>query len=317
MVSIVSQSFHVKHDRVIVEVENCGPFGCKKEMMVDMSATEEIRRREPLGKFVGLSNYLDNKHLATGEISRSWAQSESWGEFISAVFNLKFYQALAFTLTYTIVVTPFVIILGFFIALAVNSLNKHLKGPVIFLSLLPMIVTPLVGSLILFWMIDSRGIIGWSLQYIFDDPELSLKASTALTWITLCVYGVWHGAPFAFIVLYAGLQTLPKDTLESAMIDGASKWEQTRYVTVPHLMPLVTFVALMQFMDNFRVFEPIVGFNAEAHAQSLSYSIYSDLRDQVQLTSSAAVTSVITIIGLFVLLSPVLIRTWRDFQRKA
>ncbi len=46
------------------------------------------------------------------------------------------------------------------IALAVNSLHRHLKGLVIFFSLLPMIVTPLIGSLILFWMIDSRGILG-------------------------------------------------------------------------------------------------------------------------------------------------------------
>ena len=77
----------------------------------------------------------------------------------------------------------------------------------------------------------------------------------------LIVYGVWHAAPFSFIVFYAGLQTLPQDTLESAQIDGASRWQQVRYVIVPHLMPLITFVALMQLMDNFRVFEPIVGFN--------------------------------------------------------
>ena len=42
------------------------------------------------------------------------------------------------------------------------------------------------------------------------DPSLSLKASTPLTWIMLMVYGVWHSAPFAFVVFYAGLQTLPQ-----------------------------------------------------------------------------------------------------------
>ena len=46
------------------------------------------------------------------------------------------------------------------IALAVNSLNRHLKGLMIFFSLLPMIVTPLIGSLILFWMVDADGILG-------------------------------------------------------------------------------------------------------------------------------------------------------------
>jgi len=78
------------------------------------------------------------------------------------------------------------------------------RGPTIFVSLLLMIVTPLVGSLILFWMIDSEGILGAALQRIFDDNSLSLIASPALTWIMLMVYGVWHSAPFAFVVFYAG-----------------------------------------------------------------------------------------------------------------
>jgi ABC-type sugar transport system permease subunit len=156
------------------------------------------------------------------------------------------------------------------------------------------------------------------LQLIFNDPDLSLKASPTLTWVTLFVYGVWHSAPFAFVVFYAGLQTVPSDTLESAMIDGASRWERVRYVVIPHLMPLATFVALVQLMDNFRVFEPIVGFSAEANATSLSWMIFNDLRSQdAPLFGSAAATSMLTILGVIILLTPVLVRTWRDFRRKA
>jgi multiple sugar transport system permease protein len=189
---------------------------------------------------------------------------------------------------------------------------------VIFFSLLPMIVTPLIGSLVLFWMIDSRGIIGATLQRILSDPTLTLKASPTLTWTVLMVYGVWHSAPFSFIVYYAGLQGVPKDTLESAMIDGASRWERVRYVVIPHLIPLTTFIALMQLMDNFRVLEPIVGFSAEANASSLSYMIYNDLRiAETPLFGSAAATSMLTIVGVVILLTPVLIRTWRDFSRKS
>jgi ABC-type sugar transport system permease subunit len=223
---------------------------------------------------------------------------------------------MAFTLSYTFVVTPLLIMLGFMIAVAVNSLHRHLKGLVIFFSLLPMIVSPLIGSLVLFWMVDSRGVLGTGLQWLLSNPDLSLKASTGLTWIMLMVYGVWHSAPFAFVVFYAGLQTLPRDTLESAMIDGATRWQQIRYVVIPHLMPLVTFVALIQLMDNFRVFEPIVGFNAEAHAQSLSWFIFNDLGGETRLLSSASASSVLTILGVAILLSPVLIRTWRDFNSK-
>ncbi len=316
IISVITQSLFIDHEQVFVEVENCNFFGCEKAMVVDNEATEQLRAEQPLGRFVGLANYFNRAHLANSEIGTAWGNSESMGGFFKELFNLPLYRALAFTLVFTFTVTPLLIILGFCIAIGVNSLAQRVRGVVIFFSLLPMIVTPLVGSLILFWMIDSRGIIGSSLQLLFDDPDLSLKASATLTWVTLIVYGVWHAAPFAFVVFYAGLQTVPQDTLESAMIDGASRWERIRYVVIPHLAPLVTFVALIQLMDNFRVFEPIVGFNASAHATSLSSMIYNDLDGESRLLSSAATSSVLTIIGVVILLFPVLIRTWRDWDRK-
>ena len=314
LTSIVSQSLHTPHDKVLLTIETCDPFGCKSSTSVDHEATQKLKEEKPLGKLVGLKIYFDRGHLAINEVAEFWKNKTSMSDFFSSLKNLPFYRAMGFTLAFTFVVTPLVILFGFIIALAVNAVNRHLKGVLVFFSLLPFIVTPLVGSLILFWMIDSRGIIGTALQFIFENPELSLKASTGLTWITLIVYGIWHAAPFAFIVFYAGLQTVPKETLESAMIDGASRFQQVVHVIVPHLSPLVAFVALMQLMDNFRVFEPIIGFNAEAHATSLSWIIYNDLGGETRLLSSAATSSVLTIIGVSILLMPVLVRTWREFK---
>ena len=316
IISVLVQSVHVAHEQVIVETENCGLFGCTKSTMVDQDATRQLKEDAPLGRFSGLDTYFDRNHLASAEFKMAWAESESLGEFWNAMLNLPFYKALLFTLTYTFIVTPLVIIFGFIIAVAVNNAARAIRGPLIFFSLLPFMIPPLVGSLVIFWMVDARGIFGNALQFLVSNPDLSIKASTPLTWIMLMVYGVWHSAPFAFIVYYAGLQTVNNDTLEAAMIDGASRWERIRYVVIPHLLPLTTFIALMQLMDNFRVFEPIVSFSADAHASSLSWAIYSDLYGETQRLNSAAVTSVLTIIGIAILLTPVLIRTWRDFTRK-
>ena len=315
IVSVVVQSLYVSHEQVIVEVENCGPFGCTSSTTIDQEATAALRDAQPLGQFAGLETYFDRGHLATNEVGAAWQTADNWRDFGSQLLNLPFYKAMFFTLTYTAIVTPLTLILGFMIAIAVNAAVKWTRGPLIFFSLLPMIVTPLVGSLILFWMVDARGIIGSTLQYLAGDPTLSVKASTPLMWIMLMVYGVWHSAPFAFIVYYAGLQTVNTDTLESAMIDGASRWQRVRYVVLPHLLPLTTFIALIQLMDNFRVFEPIVSFAASAHATSLSWAIYNDLGGETRQLSSAAATSVLTIIGVAILLSPVLVRTWRDFGK--
>ncbi|WP_422378408.1 carbohydrate ABC transporter permease [Roseibium sp.] len=318
IVSVFVQSLFVAHEQVLVVSESCGPFGCTETTSIDTEATAKLREDQPLGQFNGLGTYTNRSHLAFAEVGEAWRTTESFGEFWDQVINLPFYRALIFTLTYTAVVTPLVLVLGLAIAVGVNNLPRLLKGPSIFVSLLPFLVTPLVGSLILFWMTDGDGVIGATIQILFDDPSLSLKASTTLTWIVLMVYGVWHTLPFSFITFYAGLQTVSKDTMEAAMIDGATKWQRMIHVVVPHLMPLVSFVTLMLLMDNFRVFEPIVSFRAEAHATSLSWIIYNDLRESGNpLYGSAGATSMMTVIGVVILLTPVLIRTWRDFNRKA
>ncbi len=316
IVSIILQSLFVERAKVIVPTEICGPFGCTEAVTVDLDASAGQDGGRSFGQFSGLGNYFNRNHLALDELSESWSRSNSWGALLKTAFNLPFYKALAFTLTYSFIVTPLVLLLGFMVALAVNRLPKLAKGPVIFVSVLPMIVTPLIGSLILFWMIDSKGILGATLQILFDDPNLSLKASPVLTWIMLIVYGIWHHSPFAFVVFYAALQTVPPDTLESAVIDGANKWERVRYVVIPHIAPVAAFIALISLMDNFRVFEPIVGFAADANAQSLSWIIYNDLRNEsIQLYGSAAATSILTIVGVAILLAPILFRSWRDFAR--
>ena len=316
IVSIAVQSLFREYDKVLVASETCQPLGgCKTEMRVDSDATARLAKEQPLGQFNGFGTYVDHNHLAFADLGEIASGNSGFADMAARIYNLPFYRALSFTLVYTFLVTPLAMALGFLIALAVNTVPQLIKGPVIFFSLLPMVITPLIGSLVLYWMINAEGIIGVAVQKLSGDPELSLKSSLVMTWITLIFHGIWTNAPFSFIVFYAGLQTVPADTLESAMIDGASRWEQVRFVVIPALMPLATFILLVQLMDNFRVFEPILGFNAAANATSLSYAIYVALNNQnAQMFSSAAATSMLTIIGTAMLLTPVLIRTARDFD---
>ncbi|EYD77207.1 binding protein-protein-dependent transport system inner membrane component [Rubellimicrobium mesophilum DSM 19309] len=316
IVSIVVQSLYVEHPQVLITSETCQPFGgCTTTTTVDASATAQLREDEPLGQFNGLGTYFDRNHLAFREIREILRTADGVGDVVSRIYNLPLYKALAFTVTYCLLVTPLAMILGLMIALAVNTVPQMLKGPVIFFSLVPMLITPLVGALILFWMLNSEGILGAAIQNIFNDPNLSTRTSAPLTWATLIAYGTWTNAPFSFIVFYAGLQAVPRDTLEAAMIDGASRLERIRYVVLPSLKPLILFVLLVQLMDNFRVFEPIISFNAAANATSLSFLIYSSLNTQTtQLFGSAAATSVITIGFIAVLIVPILLRIARELS---
>ena len=300
---------------MLKEVKKCVPFGCKVSVQIDQEASAKIREEKPLGKFNGFGTYTDRNHLAFEELSELWGESNSTGEFVGKVTNLPFYKALIFTLTYCIIVTPCVLLLGFIIALSLNAVSRKIRGPLIFGTILPMIVTPLVGSLVLFWMVDAEGIIGANLQILMNDPYLSVKSSKTLTWITIIIYGIWHHSPFAFVVFYAALQTVPQEPLEASIIDGASRFQRVKHIVLPHIYPVVTFVALISLMDNFRVFEPIIGFSAQGSAQSLSWLIYDNLvNEEVILFGSAAATSIMTIIGIAIILAPVLIRTWREFR---
>jgi multiple sugar transport system permease protein len=315
IISTGIQSFYSQHDQILKEVKKCDPFGCVVSVQIDQEETLKIKKEKPLGKFNGFGTYVDRNHLAFDELSALWKESNSIGEFIGKVTNLPFYKALIFTLTYCIIVTPCVLLLGFIIALSLNAVSRKIRGPLIFGTILPMIVTPLVGSLVLFWMVDAEGIIGANLQILMNDPYLSVKSSKSLTWITIIIYGIWHHSPFAFVVFYAALQTVPQEPLEASIIDGASRFQRVRHIILPHIYPVVTFVALISLMDNFRVFEPIIGFSAQGSAQSLSWLIYDNLvNEEVILFGSAAATSIMTIIGIAIILAPVLIRTWREFR---
>jgi multiple sugar transport system permease protein len=319
LVGVTYQSMFREHQKPLKEVQTCtadfltNTQKCETSVAVDF---EKLKEQKGIGEFVGLKLYGGYQLFAFEAIGKEWEKRKSLGQFISRVFNLPLYNALTFTLTYTFVTTPFVLLLGLVVAFAINNLTQSIRGPVIFASLLPMIITPLIGSLVLFWMIDGNGILGSAVQFVVGNPDLSLKASTPMVWAVILIYGIWHVTPFAMIVFYAGLQTVPSDQIEAAMIDGGSRWDRTRYVVLPHLMPLIIFVTLIHLMDAFRVFEPIVGFSAQAHVKSISFLIYEHLVVQeTKLWGTGSATSVVTIIMVLILLTPVLIRTWRDFRR--
>ena len=318
ILSVAFQSLHVENPRVLVQTESCDPFGgCTTETRVDATASQALDRAQPAGQYSGLGTYANSAHLALADLAAIWRGSPDAATALARAANLPFYKALIFTLAYTFVVTPLSLWLGLLIAGAVNALPRMLRGVITYFTLLPMLVPAFLGALVLFWMIDARGIVGAALISLTGNPDLSLKASTALTWIVLFVHGAWNSAPFVFIVAYAALQTVPQDTLESALIDGASRWQRQRFVVLPHLRPVVIFLTLVLIMDNFRVFETIIAFSATAQASSLSVLIFKDLHNgATPLYGSAAATSMLTILCIALLMMPSMIRSWHSFKVK-
>jgi multiple sugar transport system permease protein len=184
-----------------------------------------------------------------------------------------------------------------------------LKAVFIAASLLPFIITPVVGALAIKWLFRDNGLVPHLLEGVGVQVFWMAQAWSAQLLVIL--YGIWHVLPFAFIVFYAGLQGVPQDALEAATLDGASAWQKLRYVTLPHLMPLVVFVLLMHLMDAYRVFEPVMVLTQGAFTTSVQYlTYYVLLQEDNPYKASAA--SVLTIIGIALLLIPLLRKTWRE-----
>ena len=190
-----------------------------------------------------------------------------------------------------------------------SGITQRLKGAFIAASLLPFIITPVVGALAIKWLFRDNGLVSTLLAEVGVQVFWMAQAWSARLLIIL--YGIWHVLPFAFIVFYAGLQGVPQDSLEAATLDGASRWQKLRYVTLPHLAPLVVFVTLIHLMDAYRVFEPVLVLTKGAFTTSVQYLTYYILLEENNPFKASA-AAVLTLLGIGVLLIPLLRRTWRE-----
>ncbi len=263
-------------------------------------------------RYVGWANYA--ALLQPGAWSSAFAPG---GAGISAILSIDFYRALRFTLMFTFITLPLVLGLGLALALALNATTPLLRGPVIFASLLPFIITPVIGALSVRWLFDSDGILTAALQAMLGHPVSMLSHDWTLE-LLMMLYRVWSVGPFAFIIFYAGLQGLNHDSIDAALVDGASRWMRLRYVIVPHLMPLIVFVSLIHLMDAYRVFDEVVGFASQAHVISLQWLTFDLLNPNFsgnRAIGRASASSMLTMVGIVLLLIPLMLRTWRDRAR--
>jgi multiple sugar transport system permease protein len=305
-----------------VKIEEVTPFG-KQETWSQRVKLDESGRAVQQCRFVGFDYYRRVLGLSTNETATRGAMTAVAATTADAAAPAnaapemndgnEFISALRFTMFYTFATLPFVLAIGLLLALGVNSAAKRVKGVFITASLMPFVITPLVAALSIKWLFRDGGLIPDLLSHFGVHVFWMAHAWSARLLIIL--YGIWQVVPFAFIILYAGLQSVPVDALEAATIDGASSMQKFRYVTLPHLMPLIVFITLIHVMDAYRVFEPVVVLTQGAFTTSVQYLTYYTLLVE-RNPFKASASAVLTLIGILVLLTPLLMKTWRE-QRRA
>ena len=184
--------------------------------------------------------------------------------YIVVLQDPKFHTALFNTSIYAVVVVPLALIISMFIAVILfdKIKFKDFFETIFFIPYLTSIRA--IGIVFRFLLNGEYGFVNYLLGFInlgpinfLDDPKMSL--------ITLIIFGTWSSLAFNIVILLSGLRNINDDYYKVADMFGASKIEQFFKITLPQMLPIITFLLLVNFINAFKVYAQVYSiFNGKA-----------------------------------------------------
>lgn len=176
--------------------------------------------------------------------------------YTNLLTNSEFYYSLFITVSYTILVTIGSIFLGLILS---NLLNKEIKFKSFFRTVyfIPVVTATAASAIVWKYMLDpSQGIINKFLNFIYLPPIPWLSNQFWVV-IAISLVGIWKKIGFNMVIYLSAMQSISISLYESADIDGASKNEKFRFITIPLLKPTTLLLVVMSFIDSFQVFDQV------------------------------------------------------------
>ncbi len=170
-------------------------------------------------------------------------ESLQFGRFWNTVWN---------TVIFVLLSTPLLVAAGLFLA---SLLNQRLRGRNVFRGIyfVPWTLSVSVVGLIWWWMFNGNaGFVTLLLRDTLGSSPNWL-ASNPWAWISILVATLWWTIGFNTIIFLAGMQGISADLYEAAAVDGASKWQQFRFITLPSLRPILLLVVTLQIIASFQL----------------------------------------------------------------
>lgn len=195
--------------------------------------------------------------------------------FIRILSDYKLGNSLRVTLMYVAITVSIQLVLGILIALL---FHQEIRGKSIFraLLILPIFCTPIaVGYLGLTIFYEEGGPLNSILMSLFGwkVPWLS---NPFWAWVAVLLLDIWQWTPFCFLVILAGLQSLPEEVYDAAYIDSSSEWEIFRKITFPMVQPVVVIVLLLRLIESFKIFDVIYSLTGGGPGTATEvYSLYT------------------------------------------
>jgi len=202
-----------------------------------------------LGVYYSLTNYyLQYPHL----FRFIWL-----GNYLKLLQDNLFVYAFKYTVGYAVVAVVVQVGLGLLVALLLNSRIPG-RGTLRAMMLMPLMMPPVITALMWKIMMSSTkaGILNHGLSWVGLGPVNWLGAVNAAI-ISVFIIDTWGNLPFVALILLGGLQSLPYEPYEAALVDGASGWSVFRYITLPLLKPFIILAATFRVMDALRIFDVI------------------------------------------------------------
>ncbi|GAA3741558.1 sugar ABC transporter permease [Leifsonia bigeumensis] len=176
--------------------------------------------------------------------------------YVEVLTDAKFHKALLNTLYYMVGYLPLVLVGAIAIAVLLNS---KLKGATFFRGIyfLPVVTSWVVVALLWKWLLSPQGgMVNYVLGLVgIDGPGWWTDPNWAMP--SIIIASVWKDLGFNMLILLAGLQSIPDHLYEAATIDGATRWEKLRYVTLPLLTPSILFAMILAMIGAFQVFDQV------------------------------------------------------------
>ncbi|MDI3543353.1 MAG: multiple sugar transport system permease protein [Candidatus Atribacteria bacterium] len=203
------------------------------------------------------------------------AQFVGLNNFARIFSDYKVGNSLKVTLLYVAITVSIQLILGTLIALL---FNQEMRGKNIFraLLILPIFCTPVaVGYLGLTIFYEEGGPINSILMSLFN-LKIPWLSSRIWAWVAVLLLDIWQWTPFCFLVILAGLQSLPEEIYDAAYIDSSSEWEIFRKITFPMIQPVIMVVLLLRLIESFKIFDVVYSLTGGGPGTATEvYSLYT------------------------------------------
>lgn len=191
---------------------------------------------------------------------------------------------------------------GVGLALAVFFTKRFpLNGVLRSLILLPWLVPMVVSGIVWRRILDQdTGVLNSFLDTLGLGGATPWLTSPGMALFSVILVNIWIGIPFNMVILYGGLQEVPKELYEAASLDGASAWRTFRSITLPLLKPVITVVLVLGFMSTVKILDLILALTDGGPAdstQTLGTLTYQNSFVQLDFGAGAVVGNVLILIS--------------------